>query len=97
MPRYFKAWDQGLPTLRAQLKKVDDVAYFSKGEKEKLKAKMLAAGIASDQLNTMPLTGRGHPFLAVFDLTTLKITALLRPKINTDRPGGELESELPRA
>ncbi len=80
MPRYFKTWDKGLPTLRAQLRKVDDVAYFSRGEKEKLKAIMLAAGIASDQLNTMPLTGRGHPLLAVFDLNTLKITAFLRPK-----------------
>jgi hypothetical protein len=26
MPRYFKAWDRGLPALRAQLKKVDDVS-----------------------------------------------------------------------
>ena len=80
MPRYFKPWNQGLPTLRSQLKKVDDVAYFSRAEKKKLKDKMQAAGLPSDQLNTMPLTGRGHPLLAVFDLTDLKITALLSPK-----------------
>jgi hypothetical protein len=80
MPRYFKPWDQGLPALRAQLKKVDNLAYFSPGEKKKLKAKMQAAGLPSDQLNTMPLTGRGHPLLAVFDLTDLKITAQLSPK-----------------
>ena len=80
MPRYFKPWNQGLPALRAHLKKVDNVAYFSPGEKKKLKDKMQAAGLPSDQLNTMPLTGRGHPLLAVFDLTDLKITAQLSPK-----------------
>jgi hypothetical protein len=80
MPRYFKPWDKGLPALRAQLKKVDDVAYFSKGEKKKLRDKMQGAGLASDQSNTMPITGRGHPLLAVFDLVDLKITALLSPK-----------------
>ena len=80
MPRYFKPWDQGLPALRAHLKNVDNVAYFSPGEKRKLKDKMQAAGLPSDQLNTMPLTGRGHPLLAVFDLTDLKITAQLGPK-----------------
>jgi hypothetical protein len=80
MPRYFKPWDQGVASLRAQLKKVDDVAYFSKGEKQKLKEKLKAAGLPDDQLNTMPLTGRGHPLLAVFDPASLKITAILRNK-----------------
>jgi hypothetical protein len=77
MPRYFKPWDQGLASLRAKLKKVDDVAYFSKGEKMKLKQSMRAAGLPDDQPNTMPLTGRGYPLLAVFDPTSLKITAIL--------------------
>ena len=80
MPRYFKSWEEGMPSLRSQLKKVDDVAYFAKSEKKKLKDKMKAAGMADDQLNTMPLTGRGYPLLAVFDPASLKITAIFRVK-----------------
>ena len=78
MPRYFKPWDQGLSALRVQLKKVDDVAYFSKGQKKKLKESIKAAGLPDDQLNTMPLTGRGPPLLAVFDPTNLKIVKILK-------------------
>jgi hypothetical protein len=74
MPRYFKPWEDGLPSLRKQLKKVDDVAYFAKSEKKRLKERMRAAGVSDDQSNTMPLTGRGHPLLAVFDLVSLKLT-----------------------
>jgi hypothetical protein len=80
MPRYFKPWEDGLPSLRSQLKKVDDVAYFAKSEKKKLKEQMKAAGLPEDKLNTMPLTGRGHPLLAVFDPTTLKITRIFTAK-----------------
>jgi hypothetical protein len=78
MPKYFKPWQDGLPSLRGQLKKVDDVAYFAKSEKTRLKERMKAGGLPDDQLNTMPLTGRGHPLLAVFDPVTLKITATLK-------------------
>jgi hypothetical protein len=78
LPKYFKPWEDGLPSLRSQLKKVDDVAYFAKSEKKKLKDRMRAAGLPDDQLNTMPLTGRGHPLLAVFDPVTLKITATFK-------------------
>ena len=80
MPRYFKRWEEGLPSLRKQLKKVDDVAYFAKSEKTRLKNKMTAAGIADDQSDTMPLTGRGHPLLAVIDPTSLKIAAVFTAK-----------------
>jgi hypothetical protein len=79
MPQYFKRWDEDLPALRAQLKKVDDVAYFAPSEKKKLKERMRAAGLATDQLNSMPLTGRGHPLLAVIDPASLKIIAILKP------------------
>jgi hypothetical protein len=79
MPKYFKPWEDGLPSLRKQLKKVDDVAYFAKSEKAKLKEKMRAAGLPDDQLNTLPLTGRGHPLLAVFDPVTLKIAGTFSP------------------
>jgi hypothetical protein len=80
MPRYFKPWEQGLPTLRTQLKEVDAVAYFSTGEKKLLKERMRAAGLPTDQLNSMPLTGRGHPLLAVFDPTSLKIMAIFKAR-----------------
>jgi hypothetical protein len=80
MPKYFKPWEDGLASLRSHLKKVDDVAYFAKSEKKKLKERMKAAGLPDDQLNTMPLTGRGHPLLAVFDPVTLKIMATFKAK-----------------
>jgi hypothetical protein len=80
MPKYFKPWEDGLPSLRSQLKKVDDVPYFAKSQKKKLKERMKAAGLPDDQANTMPLTGRGYPLLAVFDPVTLKITGLFKAK-----------------
>jgi hypothetical protein len=80
MPKYFKPWEDGLPSLRSKLKKVDDVAYFAKGEKKKLKERMRAAGLPDDQINTMTLTGRGHPLLAVFDPGTLKIMGTFKAK-----------------
>lgn len=78
MPRYFKRWEQGLPTLRAQLKKVDDVAYFTGTEKKKLKELMHTAGFATDQLNSIPLIGRGPPLLVVFDPTQVTLTAIFK-------------------
>jgi len=80
MPRYFKPWEQGLPALRTQLKKVDDVAYFSPAEKQKLKALLRAAGLSADAPTSMPLTGRGHPLLAVFDPASLTIIAIFKAK-----------------
>ena len=80
MPRYFRRWQDGLPSLRSQLKKVDNDAYFTKSEKTKLKEKMKTAGLADDQPDTMPLTGRGHPLLAVIDPASLKIKAVFRCK-----------------
>jgi hypothetical protein len=78
MPRYFRPWSQGLADLRAKLKNVDDVAYFAPSQKRKLKERMRAAGLATDDMNAMPLTGRGHPLLAVFDPATLKMKAILQ-------------------
>ena len=80
MPKYFKPWDEGLPALRQQLKKVDDVKYFSNAEKKALKLRMQAAGLAIDQSNSIALMGRERPLLAVFDLASLKIAAILRAK-----------------
>jgi len=78
MPRYFKHWEAGLPALRAQLKKLDELGYFSGADKKVLKERMQAAGLAPDQANTMVLSGRGKPLLAVFDRNNLTITAIIR-------------------
>jgi hypothetical protein len=80
MPKYYRRWEDGSAELKAQLKKPDDVAYFARSEKAKLKEKMKAAGFPDDQPNTMPLTGRGYPLLAVFDPKSLTIAALFRAK-----------------
>jgi hypothetical protein len=80
MPKYFKPWEQGLPSLREKLKKVDDLGYFAQRDKKVLKERMKAAGLSDDQLDTMVLTGRGSPLMAVFNLKSMKITAIFNPK-----------------
>jgi hypothetical protein len=80
MPRYYQPWDAGLPTLRSQLKKIDDLKYFSGNEKKLLEARVRAAGLAPDQPNTLALTGRGRPLLAVFDRTNLKVVGIFNAK-----------------
>jgi hypothetical protein len=78
LPRYFKPWEKGLAVLRTQLKRVDAVGYFSPADKKLLKEHMRAAGLATDEANALPLTGRGHPLLAVFDPANLHIQAIVK-------------------
>jgi hypothetical protein len=78
MPQYFKSWDEGLPALRTQLKSVDDIGFFSGNEKKALKERMKVAGVATDRHDSIPLTGRGRPLLAVIDPTSMKITAIFK-------------------
>jgi hypothetical protein len=80
MPRYYKPWEQGLPALRTQLKKADEVGYFSPKEKQVLKQRMSARGLATDQRNAIPLSGRGPPLLAIIDPIALKITAIIKAR-----------------
>jgi hypothetical protein len=77
MPRYFKPWDAGLPELRQQLKKVDELRYFSAADKAVLKARMRASGFAPEQSNSMVFTGRGQSLLAIFDPEGARISAIL--------------------
>jgi hypothetical protein len=79
MPRYFKPWDQGLPALRDKLATVDSIMYFSRAEKRRLKGRMSQLGLAPDQKNAMVMWGGSRRLLAVFDLKTLHIAALVRP------------------
>ena len=80
MPQYYKRWEDGASSLRSQLKKIDELKYFSKSDKDLLKKKMKDAGFADDQADTMVFTGRSTPLLAVFDAKTLSIRALFRAK-----------------
>jgi hypothetical protein len=79
MPQLFKPWEQGLPELHRQLKKIDDLRFFSDAEKKVLKMRMQAAGLATDQWNSMAFLGREQHLLAVFDPQGQSISAILRP------------------
>jgi hypothetical protein len=80
MPKYYKPWEQGLPALRDQLIKPDDSKFFSGVEKKKLKQHMQAAGLATDQADALPFTGRTRPLLAVFRRSSLQIAGMFKPK-----------------
>jgi len=81
MPRYFKPWDQGLPKLREQLARLDDIIYLSKAEKESLHTRLSARGLAPDQRNALIMWGGSRRLLAIFDPTTLQLKALLRTDV----------------
>jgi hypothetical protein len=81
MPRYFKPWDQGLPKLRDQLKRVDDIMYLSRKEKQALRTRLSEQGLAPDQRNALIMWGGSRRLVAVFDTATLRIRALLRPDL----------------
>jgi hypothetical protein len=78
MPRYFKPWDQGLPKLRDQLARLDDIKYFSKAEKQSLRKRLGQQGLAADQRNALIMWGGSRRVLAIFDTTTLRIKALVK-------------------
>src|ERR1700722_1493409 len=81
MPRYFKPWDTGLPTLRDRLSPVDEIKYFSKPEKKLLESRMTALGLDPQQKNCLVMWGgTSRRLLAVFDLNSLKIRALIKPE-----------------
>jgi hypothetical protein len=78
MPRYFRPWEQGLPELRKRLQTVDAMKYFTRAEKKSLKSRITQRGLPADQANTMVMWGGSRRVLAVFDLETLAIRALIR-------------------
>lgn len=77
MPRYFRPWAQGLPQLRRQLQKLEEMKYFSPAEKRALERRIRQLGLPAGQANTMVMWGGTRRVLAVFDLGTLEIRALL--------------------
>jgi hypothetical protein len=78
MPRYFRPWEQGLPELRKRLHNVDEFKEFTPVEKRTLKSGMTQRGLPTDQPNAMVLWGGSRKVLAVFDVKTLEIRALLK-------------------
>jgi hypothetical protein len=78
MPLYYHSFEAGLPDLRTQLQKVDDIKFFTPAQKQVLKSRMQAAGRATDQVNGLAFTGRANPLLAVFDPSTLKLVAIFK-------------------
>jgi hypothetical protein len=78
MPRYFKPLPEAGDTLRAQLRRVDDILIFTRKEKQVLKERMAQRGLATDEPDALFMIGRDRPVLAVFDRTTLDIKALIR-------------------
>jgi hypothetical protein len=78
MPRYFKPWDQALPQLRAKLSAVVNMHDLNKREKADLTARMSALGLAPGQKNAMILWGDTRRELVIFDLDSMRISAILR-------------------
>jgi len=78
MPRYFRPWEQGLPSLRAQLKTLADLKLFSAAGERAVRDRMRAQGLSPDQPAWIPFTGRGPRMLAAFDPTSLKLLAVLK-------------------
>jgi hypothetical protein len=81
MPRYFKPWEQGLPKLRDHLMRLDDMKELNKGEKQYLRARLSADGLAADERNLLIMWGGSRRIVAVFDPATLQVKALLRPDL----------------
>jgi hypothetical protein len=78
MPKFYRPWTDGLPLLKGQLKKIGELRFFFPKEKKILTQRMQAAGLPSDQSNSIAITGRRRPLLAVLDPVSLKITRILK-------------------
>jgi hypothetical protein len=78
-PKYYRPWESGTAELRNQLKRVDDIKYFSLREKALLKERMTMLGLSPDRADAMALTGRRRPLLVVFDPSNLLLLAYIKP------------------
>ena len=68
MPRMFRSWEAGLPELRAHLQTVDGQSDIRLRKlKPLLRQRVAELGFDPDQPNTLLLTGRGTPLLALVD------------------------------
>ena len=79
MPRYFRSWEQGLPKLRQQLARVDDLKGLSKAERDAVRTRMSQLGLAPGERNALLMWGDVRRVLVIFDPGTLRIRAILKP------------------
>jgi hypothetical protein len=79
MPRYFRSWEQGLPKLRQQLARVDDLKGLSKAERGAVRSRMSRLGLAPGERNALLMWGEVRRVLVIFDPGTLRIRAILKP------------------
>jgi hypothetical protein len=79
MPRYFRSWEQGLPKLRGQLARIDDMKELYKAERQALRTCMSQLGLAPDERNALLLWGGVRRVLVIFDPGTLRIRVILKP------------------
>ena len=79
MPRYFRSWEQGLPKLRQQLARVDDLKGLSKAERGAVRTRMSQLGLAPGERNALLMWGDVRRVLVIFDPGTLHIRAILKP------------------
>ena len=80
MPRYFRPWSQGLPKLRDQLSRVEDLKMYSNSEKVSFSMRLIQMGISPQQRNAIVMWGDARRALVIFDPGTLRIKAILGPK-----------------
>ena len=78
-PAYYRPWASGAKDLRGQLKRVDDIKFFSLKEQTLLKKRMTALGLEADRADAIALTGRKRPLLVVFDPSNLRLLAYIKP------------------
>jgi hypothetical protein len=78
-PAYYKPWESGAADLRSQLKRVDDIKFFSLKERTLLKQRMIALGLEPDRADAIAMTGRKRPLLVVFDPSNLRLLAYIEP------------------
>jgi hypothetical protein len=79
MPRYFRSWEQGLPKLRQQLARVDDLKGLSKAERQALRTRMSQRGLAPEERNALLMWGDVRRVLVIFDPGTLRRRTILKP------------------
>jgi hypothetical protein len=84
MPRYFRPWSAGLPSLGERLTPVAQNTKLSKAQKAVVAARMVRLGLPVDQANAMILwaTDGVHRLVVIFDRPSLRISAMINP----DRP-----------
>lgn len=76
MPRYFTTWEEGVPSLKKTLKRVDALTSIGRDDKKRLKERLIRDGFSADEPSTILVTGRGDALLAVIDPSTGRILGI---------------------